>query len=97
MRGKDILMAKISIHCYISGRVQGVFYRGTTQKQAQKLGLTGWVRNLPDRRVELVACGSEDKVQALKEWLHRGPTLAKVTAVEVEEVPVESFAGFDVR
>ncbi len=87
----------IAIHCYVSGRVQGVFYRGTTQKQAQKLGLTGWVRNLADGRVELVACGFEDKVHALKDWLHKGPTLAKVTGVEVEEVAVESFVGFEVR
>lgn len=87
---------KICIHCYVSGRVQGVWYRASTQEQAKLLGLTGWARNLPDGRVEVIACGEKEKVMQLYEWLKTGPELAKVTDVSYEEVPWQEFHRFGV-
>jgi acylphosphatase len=83
-------MAK-AIRCYISGRVQGVFFRASTRKQAKALGLTGWARNLPDGRVDVFACGDEQRLQQLRAWLNHGPQHAQVTAIECETVNTESF------
>ncbi|WP_041522067.1 acylphosphatase [Gilvimarinus agarilyticus] len=82
-------------HYLISGRVQGVSYRASTEQQAHQLGLTGWVRNLTDGRVELKACGSEVQLQALEQWLWQGPSRAQVSDVVVSEVtavPDDDFA-----
>ena len=68
---------------YVAGRVQGVFFRARTAEEGRRLGLQGWVRNLPDGRVEVVACGSPESVSELGTWLTRGPSLAKVTRVDV--------------
>jgi acylphosphatase len=70
------------VHAYVSGRVQGVFYRATTEAVARQLHLTGWVRNLPDGRVELVAEGPQEALDRLIAWAHRGPEHAQVTGVE---------------
>lgn len=75
------------IRAIISGRVQGVSYRASTAHEARRLGLTGWVRNLPDGRVELEAEGMPDAVEALVRWCHEGPPAAKVTDVGVDELP----------
>ena len=83
-------MEKKRWHFWVSGKVQGVFYRAHTQAKARELGLTGWVRNLPDGRVEILAEGEEEKLKALKEWCHEGPPLAVVTDVEVVE---EAYRG----
>ena len=72
------------LHVYVSGRVQGVFFRATTQQQAQALGLTGWVRNCPDGRVEAEFEGSKERLSAMLRWCHQGPSLARVTAVEAQ-------------
>lgn len=88
---------KMSIHCFVSGRVQGVWYRASTQKVAYALGLTGWVRNLPDGRVEVVACGEKEKVSQLYTWLQRGPELAKVAAVSYMEITWQLYESFEVR
>lgn len=85
-----------AIHCIISGCVQGVSFRYYTQKQAQQLGLTGWVRNLPDGRVETLACGEAEALATFQRWLHQGPTLAQVTAVSCEIVPVQPFSQFEI-
>jgi len=90
-------MTKICIHCFISGRVQGVWYRASTQKEAQKLGITGWARNLPDGRVEVMACGEPAQLAKLHAWLKRGPTLAEVSEVTYEELVVQEFDGFETR
>lgn len=71
-------------HCLVSGKVQGVWYRGSTQTEARRLGLAGWVKNLPDGRVELLAVGDEARVQALLDWLPVGPPASRVTNVEVD-------------
>ena len=71
------------IHALVSGRVQGVFFRWETNDFAQNLGLKGWVRNLRDGRVEVVAEGEEEKLKELINFLHKGPKYARVTKVEV--------------
>lgn len=82
----------------ISGRVQGVYYRASTEEQARDLGLTGYARNLPDGRVEVVAEGPEDQLQQLRAWCEGGPPDARVEAVEVsEEPPSGEFGGFNAR
>ena len=69
----------------ISGRVQGVFFRVYTRDEARRLGLKGWVRNLPDGRVEVLAQGDPDKVSALESWCRQGPPHARVQDVEAIE------------
>ena len=82
--------------CRVTGRVQGVFYRGSAQRQAQQLGITGYARNLPDGRVEVLACGNPQAVAALCEWLRQGPARAHVSTVECEEENGPSPKRFDV-
>ena len=67
----------------VSGRVQGVFYRASTQRQARSRGLTGWVRNRSDGRVEVLACGDELQLGVFAKWLEIGPEYAKVTNIVV--------------
>lgn len=88
---------KKTIHCYISGRVQGVFFRATTREQAMLYGLSGWVRNLPDGRVEVMASGEEEQVNHLKQWLQRGPDMAHVIKMECEETEYLDYDRFSVR
>jgi acylphosphatase len=76
----------IARRCYVAGRVQGVFYRASTRQRAEKLGVTGYARNLADGRVEVLACGEPTAVAALCEWLREGPPAASVTEVRVEEL-----------
>lgn len=86
------------VHILVSGRVQGVFFRANTQEVAQRLGLSGYVRNLPDGRVEVVAEGEEGALRKLLEWCHEGPPLARVERVEVRwENPTGEFSGFHIR
>jgi len=61
------------VHCYISGKVQGVFFRASTLEQAQMLGLTGHAKNMGDGRVEVIACGDDVCIEALQRWLQHGP------------------------
>ena len=77
-------MAIVRAHLFISGRVQGVFYRACTRDESHKRKLTGWVKNLYDGRVEAVFEGEEEAVQSMISWCHRGPAHAAVTAVAVE-------------
>jgi len=70
-------------HVYIEGRVQGVFFRANTLDRAESLGLTGWVRNLPDGRVEAVFEGEESKIKEMIAWCHQGPPAAVVRKVDV--------------
>ncbi|WP_420597931.1 acylphosphatase [Neptuniibacter sp.] len=77
-------MAVITLHAFVSGRVQGVWFRQSTKEQAGSLGLNGWVRNLDDGRVEVMASGEEKAVRQLEAWLARGPELANVAEVQSE-------------
>ncbi len=87
-------MANICKRALVEGRVQGVWFRGSTQQYARKLGVTGWAKNLPDGRVEVLMCGSEEVVNSLESWLHKGPPLAKVTRVNVQVELFAEFSGF---
>lgn len=83
--------------CYVSGRVQGVFFRSSTRNQAQSLGVSGYARNLPDGRVEVLACGPDAAVQRLCDWLAQGPPDARVSEVTcspADESPPESFLPY---
>ncbi len=83
----------ICLRCLVTGRVQGVFFRESTRQEAESLGVTGSAENLPDGRVEVLACGEEPSVRALVDWLWRGPRLAEVEDVKVEEVELENIPG----
>lgn len=72
--------------CYVSGRVQGVYYRGTTRQKATQLGVAGYARNLQDGRVEVLAVGTAEQVQSLVDWLWIGSAAAHVTDVQVADV-----------
>jgi acylphosphatase len=81
----------------VSGRVQGVFYRDGCRREAQRLGVRGWVLNTDDGRVEAVFEGEPEDVAAMVEWSHRGPTHAWVERVEVTEEDPQGERGFQVR
>lgn len=84
-------------HIWISGKVQGVYYRVSMAKKAKALGLTGWVRNAEDGRVEGFTQGSENAVAALIHWCHQGPVMAKVDEVELRKANVDQkVVAFDV-
>lgn len=91
-------MAFKRYHMVVSGEVQGVWYRASTETEATRLGLTGYVRNLPDGRVEVVAEGAQEQLDQLELWCHQGPPRARVQSVElhVQEATGE-FVGFSVR
>ena len=78
-----------AVHLYVSGRVQMVGFRQTCRHIARSLDLTGWVRNLPDGRVKILAQGDENAVERLVSWAWTGPTMAEVTGVESEVVAVD--------
>ena len=71
--------------CLVSGRVQGVFFRASTQEVAEQLGLTGYARNLPDRRVEVLACGPQEALNRLTDWLWQGPRHAEVVDLQCDD------------
>jgi len=94
---KNILMV-VRAHLYISGRVQGVFFRDSVQRLARKLKVVGWVRNLPDGRVEAVFEGDEENVKRMIEFCKRGPPAARVDDVKVIwEKPSGEFDDFEIR
>lgn len=83
---------------FVEGLVQGVFFRDGTRLAAQSLGVGGWVRNLRDGRVEVLAEGEPPAVGKLIDWCRAGPPAARVERVEVvEEADLEGFAGFTIR
>jgi acylphosphatase len=84
-------------HVYLGGDVQGVFFRAETRRRARELGLGGWVRNLPDGRVEAVFEGSDDAVETMVEWCRHGPRGARVSEVEAAEEEPEGLDAFEVR
>jgi acylphosphatase len=90
-------MVTLRVHIFVSGRVQGVFFRQNTRRQAQSLRVKGWVRNLPDGRVEAVFEGEESAVKMLVDYCRYGPSAARVENVEVIfENYKGDFSDFDV-
>ena len=82
----------------VKGRVQGVYFRAYTQKQAVKFNLKGFVRNLPNGDVEILACGDDSSLQNLVSWCHKGPLFAKVNEVIVKaSTKMEAFTEFEIR
>jgi acylphosphatase len=81
----------------VSGRVQGVFFRDTCRKVADEHGVAGWVTNLPDGRVEVMAEGDAAAIDALEKWCREGTELASVTSVETYEEEPTGASGFSVR
>ncbi len=80
----------------VRGHVQGVSYRAAARQRARELGINGLARNLPDGRVEVLASADEAALAQLESFLWRGPTLARVDAIEVEEVAAQLPAGFTI-
>lgn len=76
-------MDKVRAHLFVSGWVQGVFFRANTRDKALRYGVKGWVRNLPDGRVEVICEGEREDIQRLIEWCKKGPPGARVEDVEV--------------
>jgi acylphosphatase len=91
-------MSRVRVHLVVSGRVQGVNFRYSTLLQAESLGITGWVRNMPNGRVELLAEGDEVGVKQLVEWCPQGPRSARVDRVEVAiEAATGEFDDFQIH
>ena len=90
-------MEMVRVRLIIEGRVQRVWFRESTRREAVSIGVSGWVRNLPDGSVEAVIEGPEDKVRKLVSWCHEGPPAAKVVRVrETKETWLGEFRSFDV-
>jgi acylphosphatase len=81
----------VARRCFVSGRVQGVFFRASTRQKAIELGCAGYARNLPDGRVEVLALAEPHALDQLIDWLWKGPPAARVSNVEVIEVPVDQI------
>jgi acylphosphatase len=87
-----------SLQCLVSGKVQGVNFRAWVKGQAEQLGVKGWVRNLDDGRVEVLAQGSEDALQALKGKIAAGSTMSRVDNVETKWIDYDKqHTGFELR
>ena len=88
----------IRAHITVEGKVQGVGFRANTNRMANQLGLKGWVRNLRDGGVEIVAEGDPEIIERLIQWCHRGPTSAFVSKVSVEKTDAKGeFRGFSIK
>lgn len=85
----------VRAHIFVSGFVQGVNFRWYTIERARVRGLGGWVRNLPDGRLEAVFEGDEESVRSMVDWCHTGPRMAQVSQVEVAWEEPEGLAEFD--
>jgi acylphosphatase len=88
---------RVRAHVFVSGTVQGVYYRASTRDAAKERNLDGWVRNLDDGRVEAVFEGPRDDVEELVEWCHTGSSAASVEAVDVTYDDPEGEDGFRIR
>jgi len=89
---------KVRAHIVVTGRVQGVFFRDSTRRIAEELGIFGWVRNLNDSRVEVVLEGEKEIIEKLIEWTKKGPVLARVNSIEIEWQDYKGeFKNFEIR
>jgi acylphosphatase len=86
--------SRVCFRCLVGGRVQGVFFRASAREQALRLGIEGYARNLPDGRVEVLACGPVEAVSQLRDWLRSGPPMADVTGVACESMEYRAMSGF---
>ena len=86
-----------TVQLIIKGKVQGVFFRATAKDIADDLGVKGWVRNLPDRNVEIRATATEEALQKYIDWCKQGPPKAKVENVSIEELVLEEFNNFKIK
>ena len=91
------MAARTRAHVFVSGRVQGVFFRATTRDEASDRDVDGWVRNLEDGRVEAVFEGPEDDVEAMVEFCHEGSDAARVEDVEISWEDPQDEDGFRIR
>lgn len=85
------------VQCLVRGRVQGVAFRAATLATAQRLQLTGWVRNRPDGAVETLVCGDAEALRSFREWLHQGPRYAIVTDVRCAVQPWQDLSEFRIK
>jgi acylphosphatase len=91
-------MDTLRAHVIVHGLVQGVWFRASTREEAVRIGVTGWVRNLPDGSVEAVFEGEKKKVEEIVGWCHRGPSGAQVSKVEITwERSKGDLSRFDIR
>jgi len=90
-------MEKKRVRIRIEGRVQGVYFRAYTRDEAVRLGLSGWVRNLPDSSVEVVVEGAPEQVERMVAWCHRGSPMSRVDRVLVTEEELTGEEGFVIR
>lgn len=89
---------KIRVHLFVSGRVQGVFFREKTRRKAEKLGVFGWVKNLKDGRLEAVFEGSRQEVEKMLKWAKRGPFFAEVKKLDFENEEYKGeFSTFEIQ
>ena len=88
---------RVRAHVFVTGRVQGVYYRASTRDAARERGVDGWVKNLDDGRVEAVFESDEKSVEAMCTWCETGSRAAEVEAVDVTMEPPEGLDGFEVR
>jgi acylphosphatase len=93
--GAPSISGRITRRFLITGKVQGVYFRHSTRREAERLGVRGVARNLPDGSVEVIAQGTSEAVENLREWLHRGPSGARVAAVQEFELPSTGQLGED--
>lgn len=83
-------------HITVTGKVQGVFFRAEAKERADNLGVKGWVKNSPDGSIEIHAEGSPDALMEFEQWCTHGPEMARVDAIQSQEVPEEGFDTFEV-
>jgi acylphosphatase len=95
--GQVLGVSRVRVRAVVSGRVQGVWFRESCRREALRLGVAGWVRNRPDRRVELEAEGERERVDALLAWAREGPPLAVVNGIEVQDLAPTGESGFVTR
>ena len=87
-------MKRKHLNIFIEGRVQGVWFRASTQRKARELGIAGLVKNLPDGRVYVEAEGTEEQLQIFTVWCKQGPELARVDKLEIVEGPFKNYIDF---
>ncbi len=92
MEGKE----KRAFKAFVSGKVQGVWFRKYTQEKARQLGLKGYVKNLPDGRVEVHAQGEPEKLEVFEKWLYTGSPMSKVDSVETMDAEWMNFENFEI-